>query len=214
MKDYVRRFTGDITFKEVFDKYGWNFNVTVTDHSEQLDSKLLNYLTAPNVIIWSAVLASAAIPGMFDTIDLMQKLQDGSIIPYDPSSTRMSFVDGSVGSDIPLQRIAELFNVNTFLVSQVNPYVIPFLSVDTGELMCKKPKTRLVKALKAIQGDTVKYFLKQLQNLGIMPDSLKGFNQTMNQNYKGHITIVPTPSFSDYWNILANVRPEDFRKYD
>ena len=34
LKDYVIRFTGDITFKEVFDKYGWNLNITVTDVSE------------------------------------------------------------------------------------------------------------------------------------------------------------------------------------
>ena len=33
----------------------------------------------------------------------------------------MPFIDGSVGGDVPLHRIAELFNVNTFLVSQVNP---------------------------------------------------------------------------------------------
>ncbi len=52
----------------------------------------------------------------------MQKLQDESIIPFDPSSSRMPYIDGSVGADVPLHRVAELFNVNTFLVSQVNPY--------------------------------------------------------------------------------------------
>ena len=39
LKDYIIRFTGDITFKEIFDKFGWNLNITVTDFSEQQDAK-------------------------------------------------------------------------------------------------------------------------------------------------------------------------------
>ena len=151
---------------------------------------------------------------MFKEIDLMQKLRDGSIIPYDPSSSRMSFIDGPVGNDVPLQRIAELFNVNTFLVSQVNPYVIPFLSVDTGEIMCRKPKKRFITAIKELNGNTVTYLLKQMKALGIMPDALKQLSNTINQTYKGHVTIMPTPSVSDYLNILTNLAPQDFAASD
>ena len=46
----------------------------------------------------------------------------------------MTFVDGSVANDLPMQRLTELFNVNTFIVSQVNPHVVPFVSVDTGRV--------------------------------------------------------------------------------
>ncbi len=31
-----------------------------------------------------------------------------------------------------MQRLSELFNVNIFLVSQTNPWVIPFLDQDDG----------------------------------------------------------------------------------
>ena len=31
LKDYVYRHTGDMTFKEIFQKNGWNLNITVTD---------------------------------------------------------------------------------------------------------------------------------------------------------------------------------------
>ena len=34
LKDYIIRFTGDITFKEIFDKFGWNLNIVVTDFTE------------------------------------------------------------------------------------------------------------------------------------------------------------------------------------
>lgn len=33
LKDYVYRHTGDLTFKEIFEKFGWNLNITVTDYS-------------------------------------------------------------------------------------------------------------------------------------------------------------------------------------
>ena len=31
------------------------------------------------------------------------------------------FLDGSIGADLPMQTISELFNVNCFIVSQTNP---------------------------------------------------------------------------------------------
>ena len=96
LKSYVYAHTGDMTFKECYHKYGWNLNITVTDLSQGQVPRLLNYLTAPNVLIWSAVTASCAIPGMFARVDLMQKLDNGDIIHYDPCSKRMSFQDGSV----------------------------------------------------------------------------------------------------------------------
>lgn len=34
------------------------------------------------------------------------------------------FVDGSIGADLPMQKLSELFNVNFFIVSQVNPWYI------------------------------------------------------------------------------------------
>jgi TAG lipase/steryl ester hydrolase/phospholipase A2/LPA acyltransferase len=36
--------------------------------------------------------------------------------------------DGSVQADLPMQRLSELFNINHFIVSQVNPHVVPFIS--------------------------------------------------------------------------------------
>ena len=194
LKEYVRQNTGDMTFKEVYEKHGWNLNITVTDFSLQQDSRLLNYLTSPNVIVWSAVLASCAIPGMYQKVELKQKLADGSIIQYDPSSHRMQFVDGSVGADLPMQRLSELFNVNTFIVSQVNPHVCPFVAVDTGQILDTKFRKRFLRTVKSLTGNTVKYFIRQLDCLGLMPRYIRGIVNLIIQTYKGHVTIVPSPS--------------------
>ena len=71
IKDFIKRFSGELTFKEIFTKYGWNLNITVTDFSMTQTSRLLNYLSTPNVLVWSAVVASCAIPGAFEKAELM-----------------------------------------------------------------------------------------------------------------------------------------------
>lgn len=37
------------------------------------------------------------------------------------------FLDGSIGHDLPMEKLSILFNVNNFIVSQTNPWVIPFM---------------------------------------------------------------------------------------
>jgi predicted acylesterase/phospholipase RssA len=53
---------GDLTFLEAFKRTGRILNITVIPTDKHAPPILLNYRTAPNVIIHSAVLASAAIP--------------------------------------------------------------------------------------------------------------------------------------------------------
>ena len=208
LKDYIHRFTGDMTFKEIFTKNGWNLNITVTDFAMQTAPRLLNYLTAPNVLVWSAVCASCAIPGIYAKVDLMQKLDDGSITQYDPSSKRMQFVDGSVAQDLPMRRLTELFNVNTFIVSQVNPHVCPFVNVDRGQVLDNAIKLRVVRILRELLGNTARYLLRQMTTLGLVPRYIRQIAYTVEQSYKGHVTVVPSPTLKDYTNLLVNLTPE------
>jgi len=46
-------------------------NVAVTAADTKEPPRLLNYLTAPNCIIWSAVACSSAFPGLFQPQDLL-----------------------------------------------------------------------------------------------------------------------------------------------
>ena len=68
---------GDLTFKEIHDFYKWNLNITVTDANKTDEARLLNYLTSPNVVVWSAVSASTAIPMFYEPVELMIKNEDG-----------------------------------------------------------------------------------------------------------------------------------------
>jgi len=73
----VREAIGDYTFKEIHDRFKWNLNITVTDSQKTDEARLLNYLTSPNVVVWSAVSASTAIPRFFHPVELMIKTEDG-----------------------------------------------------------------------------------------------------------------------------------------
>ena len=55
---------GSLTFKEAYERTGRIFNVSVIPYDTHSPPKLLNYITAPNCVIWSAIIASAAIPGV------------------------------------------------------------------------------------------------------------------------------------------------------
>lgn len=55
---------GSLTFREAYERTGRIFNVSVIPNDPHSPPKLLNYITAPNCVVWSAVLASAAIPGV------------------------------------------------------------------------------------------------------------------------------------------------------
>jgi TAG lipase / steryl ester hydrolase / phospholipase A2 / LPA acyltransferase len=86
----------------------------------------------------------------------------------------MQFVDGSVGQDLPMQRLSELFNVNTFIVSQVNPHVVPFVSIDNGQVLDTKFRKKVMRVAKSLTGNTIKYCIRQLDCLGILPSYFRG----------------------------------------
>ena len=77
-------------------------------------------MTAPNVLIWSAAIASCSIPFYFPPCEILCKNEKGMIVKYD--KTGRKFIDGSVAADLPRQKLSEFFNVNHFLVSQTNPW--------------------------------------------------------------------------------------------
>jgi predicted acylesterase/phospholipase RssA len=107
---------GDITFSEAYNRTRRILNITVSSSTTFEMPRLLNYLTAPNVLIRSAVSASCALPYLYKSAPLMAKDAQKNIVPWNPSGHR--WVDGSIEGDIPMQRVSELFGVNHYLVAQ------------------------------------------------------------------------------------------------
>jgi TAG lipase/steryl ester hydrolase/phospholipase A2/LPA acyltransferase len=113
----LRTNIGDFTFQEAFDRTGRILNISVSSPSGSDPPRLLNYLTSPHVLVWSAALASSSLPGVFEANRLIVKDADGT--EHYESTSAMAFQDGSMTADLPMQQLSEMFNINHFLVSQV-----------------------------------------------------------------------------------------------
>lgn len=136
----LRHLTNNLTFQEAYDMTGRILGITVCSPRRHEPPRCLNYLTSPHVVIWSAVTASCAFPGLFEAQELMAKDRSGNIVPYHPpfhlgpdqdaasaGVPLRRWRDGSLEIDLPIKQLRELFNVNHYIVSQANPHIAPLL---------------------------------------------------------------------------------------
>lgn len=136
---------GSTTFREAYERTGRILNVSCVPSDPYSPTILTNYLTAPDCVIWSAVLASAAVPGILNPVVLMMKKPNGALTPY---SFGHKWKDGryvariaagscrltafSLRTDIPLKALNLHFGVNFSIVSQVNPHINLFFFSSRG----------------------------------------------------------------------------------
>ena len=122
--EVLRHNIGDATFAEAHAHTGRVLNIAVSPTRVRQKPRLLSHLTSPDVLVASAALASSALPGLFPPVVLDVRGPDGEVHPDDPLER---WVDGSLYADLPKLRMARLHNVNHFIVSQVNPHILPFV---------------------------------------------------------------------------------------
>jgi predicted acylesterase/phospholipase RssA len=204
---------GSMTFREAYERTGRILNVSCVPSDPHSPTILTNYLTSPDCVIWSAVLASAAVPGILNPVVLMRKTRDGTLAPY---SFGHKWKDGSLRTDIPLKALNLHFNVNFSIVSQVNPHINLFFFAPRGSP--GRPVTHrrgrgwrggfLGSSIEtAIKLDLQKY-LKILRHLELLPRPLgQDWSEIWLQRFSGTITIWPKSVLSDFWNILSDPSP-------
>ncbi len=207
----IEQNVGALTFEEAFDRTGRIINIPVSPTRAHQHSRLLNYLTAPNVMVRRAALASSAIPGVFPAVMLEAKDFNGAIVPYMPND---KWVDGSLNSDLPMLRVARMHNVNQYIVSQTNPHIVPFLSEP------KPHEKGLLSFTRDIVSSTVHIYVKHVLDLarrnvdshalGLLLD--KAYS-VANQNYSGDITIFPPTWLGTLRDIFSNPSPERIAEF-
>jgi predicted acylesterase/phospholipase RssA len=126
-------------------------NITITVYNDTMKTStpfLLNYITAPNVYLYSAVAASCALPGFMKPVVLLQQLQTKSLssvssrtsskletpVPFHHRSSAFTYLDGSMHSDIPRHQLKSYFHIRRIITSQANPHILPFLSLQPSNL--------------------------------------------------------------------------------
>ncbi|KAF8592347.1 patatin-domain-containing protein [Ramaria rubella] len=201
---------GSLTFREAYQLTGRVLNISVIPFDRHSPTKLLNYLTAPDCVIWSALIASAAVPGILNPVVLMQKDKTGRLIPWN-WGTR--FRDGSLRVDIPIQSLNLLFNVNNPIVSQVNPHVHLWHFGPRGT--AGKPVAHrkgkgwrggfiLSAAEQWLKLELTKNF-KFMRDLELLPTLLgQDWSSVFLQRFDGAVTIWPRTKVTDWFHILSD----------
>ncbi|KAM5350640.1 hypothetical protein ACJ41O_007145 [Fusarium nematophilum] len=212
----MRGLMGDMTFQEAYNRTRRILNICVSTASMYELPRILNYVTAPNVMIWSAVAASCSVPLLFSASPLLVKDPiTGEHSPWNP--TPQHWIDGSVDNDLPMTRLSEMFNVNHFIVSQVNPHVVPFLAKDDHlSPQRKADRTPQVSsdefdwlyAMTSLARDEALHRLHFLAELGIMPTFVTKFRSILSQKYSGDINILPEMGINDLPRLMRNPSPE------
>lgn len=208
LKETMMKFSGDLTFREAYNRTGKILNITVSTASIHEQTRLLNYLTAPNCLIWSAVLASCSLPGVFPSTTIFEKGVNGSIKEWN-NDMSSKYLDGSVDNDLPIARLSEMFNVDHIIAVQVNPHVAPILKVSVSDVGMND--TTWIKGLLSNVYDFVScemvHYLSIFNEMDIQKNLSNKLISILSQNYSGDITILPSYHASDFLNIFQNPTP-------
>lgn len=151
-------------------------------------------------MIWSAAAASNASYSRSTPVTIYCKNETGRIEPWSHTQDAVFqpgrhalYPDG----ESPLSRIAELFNVNHFIVSQARPYLVPFLRSELNLLDRRQTSwNNITRSLMRLVMVEVRHRLRQLDYIGALPRSISRL--LIDEVIPGpNLTLVPELSFRD-----------------
>ena len=197
-----------MTFEEAYRKTGRIFCVALSATAKKTPPILINYISAPNVTIASAVVASAAVPGFVAPQTLQIKDPDGTIRSAGPET----YYDGSIRHDIPTEGLSEMLNCHFFVACQCNPHIVPFFFNVKGGVGQPSRWTGgeqetswrggfLLAALEMYLKNDMRAKFVFLQDL----DAAVSFTGTlMTQSFVGTTTIVPQIELRDFFTLFSD----------
>jgi NTE family protein len=211
LKKFLMQNLGDVTFAEAYQQSKRHINIVIAPYNTAQNPRIMNALTAPNVLVWSAVLASCAVPVLFPPVHLTSKRYDGQHTPY---LANTKWVDGSMRSDFPQEKMARLYNINYTIASQVNPHIVPFMQSDTERFrrdVLNWPK-RIIrhqgKSLALEVMDLTRNYMGSFFPIRRVLDHGYGI---LGQRYYGDVNIIARYGLRHYSYMLKNPRPKLFK---
>jgi predicted acylesterase/phospholipase RssA len=212
LKKFLVSNMGDISFEEAYKTSGLHINVAVAPYDASQDARIMNNLTSPDLLVWSAVLASCAVPILFPPVKLTSKRYDGQHTPY-MASTR--WVDGSVRSDFPQEKMARLYNINYTIASQTNPHVVPFMQSDAKRYrkdIISWPERIIRRQGKVFTRGVLDFTRERMGSVPAVRRVLDHGYGIVDQRYYGDLNIFGHYSLRHYYYLMQNPRPQLFKR--
>jgi hypothetical protein len=206
-----------MTFEEAYRKTGRILCIALAATTKKTPPVLLNYISAPNVTIASAVVASAAVPGFVSPQKLQVKDTDGTVRSAGPET----YYDGSIRHDIPTTGLSEMLNCQFFVACQCNPHIVPFFfnpkggvgrpsRWSSGEQESSWRGGFLLAALEMYLKNDMRAKFVFLRDL----DAAVGFTGTMmTQSFEGSTTIVPDVIVRDFFTLFSDPSVKSMYRY-
>eukprot|EP00917_Polyrhabdina_sp_WS-2016_P017184 GHVP01037160.1.p1 GENE.GHVP01037160.1~~GHVP01037160.1.p1 ORF type:complete len:662 (-),score=88.87 GHVP01037160.1:3088-5073(-) len=228
---------GTLTFLEGFKRTGRVLVISVSRADRVGAPYLLDYRSAPNVLISSAVIASCCFPLSGHPLHLKEKDKNGNIVDSEKFKSKY-FHDGSLAGDVPISTLKEKWGEMHIICSQTNPHVFPFISNKLrGEAgrPVSTPFERLRRSLgiyrkdehslqwrsgyvmaivEVVTKEILCFLLRVLAVLDLSP-TIRGINWGVmaNQTYTGDITLRPTRIYWNHRHLLSDPEPEKAEWY-
>ena len=206
LHEVLRDNVGEATFGEARAHSGRTLCISVSPTRVRQKPRLLTPLTAPDVLLISAALASAALPGLFPPVILEMRDGDGSVVPYIETE---KWVDGSLHGDLPKLRLTRLHNINHFIVSQTNPHVLPIAQLRGGARGARPKLTGMAGAVARTQGTGVAELVRRVSGEGTLGLMTEQLHTLVSQDYRGDIDIHPRFQPHIYRKVFSNPTRQD-----
>lgn len=219
----LRATYGDATFASAYEKTRRSVSIVVSVSGAggvPLRPLLLNHATAGAVLIYTAIGASCALPGLLLPVTLLASKGGGEPTPWLTASGGV--YDGSLAADLGGSALRTLFGCSHLIISQVNPHVTPLLEArehSHARLVADQRTplgTLLRRAERALAGDLHRR-TRYLAKARLIPrvfggDFLSGLLSQRYSGEHGDVTIVPIGPALSVWSALQQPSSDDMRR--
>lgn len=154
--------------------------------------------------------SNASTPSLYGSrgTTVLCKDVSGKIVPWAPANTFRHYTSTSSRGDkvrkSPLARVAQLFNVNHFIVSQARPYLIPFLESDMhgpSAFAARNKRAHITGNVVRMLGLEIRHRMRQLDMIGLLPAGIRRF--LVDEEVPGaSMTFVPEVTAGDFIRLL------------
>ncbi len=204
----IEQLVPDMTFGEALARSGRHLNISVAPAKLHQQSRTLNPVTSPNVMIREAIMASCAIPGIFDPVMLFARDAHGERVPYVRSRT---WVDGSVTDDQPTNRLSRVYGANFFITSQTNPVVLWAVQDPHSRNPFSRLASMYQSAAKQWTEFTYPYAMSAVRGVYPLNVMTRMWFSVLTQDYTADVNIIPKRRFPNPMKLLSTLSDDETR---